>query len=294
MTIISQKNYLLFQNKHVIITGGSSGIGKATAKLLARQGANISIIARDINKLKAARQEIETARAREEQKVFTASADVSVRAEIATAIEAAIDRLATPDILITSVGIARPGYVEEIPLEVFERSMAVNYFGSLYSLKAVLPAMERQKKGHIVLISSGAGLIGIYGYSAYSPSKFALRGLAESLRGELKPKGIQISIVYPPNTDTPQLVEENKTKPTETKMIEGTAKTWSPEGVAQAIIQGINRQSFAITPGWEMNYLNRLHSLLAPTLNWYFDRIVTSTQRQKLSNQSKNHQTPTN
>jgi 3-dehydrosphinganine reductase len=284
VTIINPKKYPIFQNKHVIITGGSSGIGKATAKLLAEQGANISIIARDVNKLKAARQEIETARAREEQKVFIASADVSVRAEIATAIETAIDCLGVPDILITSVGIARPGYVEEIPIEVYERSMAVNYFGSLYSLKAVLPAMERQKKGHIVLISSGAGLIGIYGYSAYSPSKFALRGLAESLRGELKPKGIQISIVYPPNTDTPQLVEENKTKPTETKIIEGTAKTWTAEEVARVIIQGINRQSFAITPGWEINYLNRLHSLLAPILNWYFDRIVTRVSAKESKN----------
>lgn len=284
MTIINKKNYPSFHNKHVIITGGSSGIGKATAILLARQGANISIIARDVNKLKAARQEIETARPREEQKVFTASADVSIRAEIATAIETAIDCLGVPDILITSVGIARPGYVEEIPLEVYERAMAINYFGSLYSLKAVLPAMERQNKGHIVLISSGAGLIGIYGYSAYSPSKFALRGLAESLRGELKPKGIHISIVYPPNTDTPQLVEENKTKPTETKMIEGTAKTWSAEGVARAIVRGINRQSFAITPGWEMNYLNRFHSLLTPALNWYFDRIVTRVSAKESKN----------
>jgi 3-dehydrosphinganine reductase len=292
VTIISKKNYLSFHNKHVIITGGSSGIGKATAKLLASQGANISIIARDVNKLEAARQEIETARISKEQKVFTASADVSIRAEIETAIETAINHLGSPDILITSVGIARPGYVEEIPLEVYEKSMAINYFGSLYSLKTVLPAMEKQKKGHIVLISSGAGLIGIYGYSAYSPSKFALRGLAESLRGELKSKGIQMSIVYPPNTDTPQLVEENKTKPTETKIIEGTATTWTAEDVAQIIIQGINRQSFAITPGWEMNYLNKLHSLFTPILNWYFDRIVTSTQRQKLSNQSNNHQTP--
>ncbi|MBE9168107.1 SDR family oxidoreductase [Pleurocapsales cyanobacterium LEGE 06147] len=284
---MSPKNYPSFQNKHVIITGGSSGIGKATAKLLARQGANISIIARDVNKLKAARQEIETARASKEQKVFTASANASIRTEIKTVIEAAIDRLGTPDILITSVGIARPGYFGEIPIEVFEQSMAINYFGSLYSLKAVLPAMERQKKGCIVLISSGAGLIGIYGYSAYSPSKFALRGLAESIRGELQPKGIQISIVYPPNTDTPQLAEENKTKPTETKIIEGTAKTWMAEDVAQAIIEGINRKSFAITPGWEMNYLNRLHSLLSPILNWYFDRIVTRVSVRESKHLSK-------
>ncbi len=79
----------------------------------------------------------------------------------------------------------------------------VNYFGTLYSIKAALPAMETQKQGHIVLIFSGAGLIGLLGYSSYRPTKFAVRGLAESLRAELKPKNINISIVYPPDTDTP-------------------------------------------------------------------------------------------
>ena len=135
--------------------------------------------------------------------------------------------------------MAHPGYFEQIPLEVFEQTMMVNYFGSLYSIKAVLPNYGSQiRRGNIVLVSSGAGLIGIYGYSAYCPSKFALRGLAESLRGELKPKGIGITIVYPPDTDTPQLAAENKIKPPETKQITATAKTWSPQAVAQQILRG--------------------------------------------------------
>ena len=263
-----------YQNKHVIITGGSSGIGKATAKLLAQQGANISLIARDRAKLNTAKQEIAAVRAHSQQQIFTVPADVSQVTEIETAIKNAITELGEPDILITSAGIARPGYFAEIPLEVFERTMAVNYFGSLYAVRAVLRAMEHQKRGHIVFISSGAGLIGIYGYTAYSPSKFALRGLAESLRGELKPKGIQVSIVYPPDTDTPQLAEENKTKPSETKMITGKAKTWKAEAVAQEIIKGMEKQQTAITPGLEMNIINKLHSIIMPVLNWYFDRII--------------------
>ncbi|MDJ0633913.1 MAG: SDR family oxidoreductase [Xenococcaceae cyanobacterium MO_188.B29] len=264
-----------FLNQHAIITGGSSGIGKATAKLLAQQGANISIIARDRAKLDLAKQEIETVRVNSNQQVLALVADVAKQSENKAAIRTAIEQLGNPDILITSAGMAYPGYFADIPLEIFEQTMAVNYLGSLYSTRAVLPAMETKQKGHIVLISSGAGLIGLYGYSAYSPSKFALRGLAESLRGELKTKGIKVSIVYPPDTDTPQLVQENKTKPLETKKITASAETWTAEGVAQAIVRGIEQKIFAIAPGWEMNILHRWHSLLTPLLNWYFDRLVS-------------------
>ncbi|MBF2018694.1 MAG: SDR family oxidoreductase [Hydrococcus sp. C42_A2020_068] len=271
-----------FARQHAIITGGSSGIGKATAKLLASKGANISIIARDRAKLEAAKLEIEAAKINSKQQIFSVEADVAQRSQIEQAIQTCIATVGTPDILITSAGIASPGYFQEVPIEVFERTMAINYFGSLYSIKAVLPSMEKQQKGQVVLISSGAGLIGIYGYTPYSPSKFALRGLAESLRGELKPLGIQISIVYPPDTDTPQLEIENKSKPLETKLITGTAQTWSAQAVAREILKGIETKKFAIAPGSEMAILGRFHSLIAPGLNWYFDRIVAKVKNSNL------------
>jgi 3-dehydrosphinganine reductase len=268
-----------FKQQHAIITGGSSGIGKATAKLLAIQGANISIIARTQTKLNTAQQEIEAVRVLPEQRVIALSADLSDRVQAERVMQTAIAQQGAPDLLITCAGIAHPGYFQEIPIEVFEQTMAINYFGSLYCLRTVLPAMQARKQGHIVLVSSGAGLIGIYGYTSYSPSKFALRGLAESLRGELKPMGINLSILYPPDTDTPQLEEENKTKPPETKQITGSAKMWSAEGVAQEIVKGIQKAQFAIAPGLEMSILARLHSLLAPGLNWHFDRIVEKNHR---------------
>ena len=268
-----------FQEKHVIITGGSSGIGKEVAKLLAREGANISIIARDRTKLASAQQEIALESTSTQQRIIALSADVCQRQEIEIAIEKAIASIGSPDILVTCAGIAHPGYFRELPLEIFENTMAINYFGSLYAIKAVLPAMEKQKRGHLVLISSGAGLIGIYGYTPYSPTKFALRGLGESLRGELKLSGIKVSIVYPPDTDTPQLEAEKKTKPPETKLITGGAQTWSAQDVAKEILKGIVQEKFAITPGLEMGLLNRFHSLLAPILQWYFDHIVAKVQK---------------
>ncbi|NEO97090.1 MAG: SDR family oxidoreductase [Moorea sp. SIO3G5] len=279
---------MTFNQQHAIITGGSSGIGKATAKLLAQKGANLTLIARDAAKLEQAKVEIEAMgcsfgtalRTHPQAKILTISADVSQQIQVEAAIDQAIDQIGPADLLITSAGIAHPGYFQELPIEVFEQTMAVNYFGSLYAIKAVLPTMVQQHKGHIVLLSSGAGLIGIYGYTPYSPSKFALRGLAESLRGELKPQGIHVSIVYPPDTDTPQLEAENKTKPLETKMITGSAQMWSATAVADQIVRGIEKKQFGIMPGFEMRLLGRFHSLLAPGLNWYFDRIVESKRQE--------------
>lgn len=273
-----------FAGKHAIITGGSSGIGKACAKKLASLGANISIIARDENKLSIAKAEIEQNAIDREQKIVTIIADVSDRDRVAKAIDLAIEKIGDPDLLITSAGIAIPGYFQQQQIEIFERSMAINYFGSLYTIKAVLPLMAKRKQGQIVLISSGAGAIGIYGYTTYSPTKFALKGLAECLRGELKPMGIKVSIVYPPDTDTPQLQAENQTKPTATKIITGTAQLWTAENVAQAIITGIENKSFTIAPGWEMTLLVKLNSVLKPILNWYFDRIVARSSKKGTGN----------
>jgi len=282
-TLSSRVSNILMPGAHALITGGSSGIGKATAKRLLEQGMNVTLLARDAAKLEATRSEL-AAITRSEQRIGVAVADVSDRPQVEQAVAGAIATLGTPSLLVTSAGIAHPGYFSDLPIDIFERTMAVNYFGTLYAIRAVLPAMLEAGRGHLALISSGAGLVGICGYTPYSPSKFALRGLAESLRAELKPNGIAVSIVYPPDTDTPQLVEENKTKPAETKAITATADTWSADGVAGAIVAGIAQNRFAITPGTEMRVLHRFHSVLAPALNRYFDQLIAKVRREQALN----------
>jgi 3-dehydrosphinganine reductase len=270
---------LSLRDQHVLITGGSSGIGLALARQSAAAGARVSLIARDPVKLAAAQAAVSAA-AGGAARVFTVSADVAVEREGLEALAAA-ERVHGPvDILITSAGVARPGYFEEVPVAVFERTMAVNYFGTLYLLKAVIPAMRRRARGTVVLISSGAGLYGFFGYTPYGPSKFALRGLAESLRAELQGTGVHVAIVYPPDTETPQLAEENRTKPVETKALTAGGGVWSADDVARVTLRGIARRRFAITPGLPIAALAWLHSILAPVLHWSFDRKARRARRE--------------
>lgn len=268
-----------FRDQHVFITGGSSGIGLALARQAAVAGARVSLVGRDPAKLANAQAEIAAA-APGAAAAFTVSADVAVEAEVLAALQAA-ERVHGPvDVLITSAGVARPGYFEEVPVAVFERTMAVNYFGTLYPLKAVVPAMRQRGRGAVVLISSGAGLFGLFGYTPYAPSKFALRGLAEALRAELHGTGVGVTIVYPPDTDTPQLAEENRTKPVETKALTAGGGLWTADAVARKTLAAVLRGRFSVTPGFQLTALAWLHSVLAPVLHWSFNRVARKARAQ--------------
>ncbi len=260
------------RRQHVLITGGSSGIGLALARQAAAAGARVSLVARDGAKLAAAKNAIRAGAS--DAEVAVVSADVAVEREIVAAIATAEKAHGPVDVLIASAGVARPGYFEELAVEEFERAMRVNYLGTLYPLKAVIPGMRARGRGAVVLVSSGAGLHGFFGYTAYGPSKFALRGLAESLRAELHGTGVHVVIVYPPDTDTPQLAEEARTKPPETRAITAGGGLWSAEQVAHVTLAGLARRKFAIAPGLPSAALLWWHSPLAPLLRWWFDRTA--------------------
>lgn len=265
------------ERRHAIITGGSSGIGLEIAKILLQESYNVSIIARDKIKLQKAYEELLSLCPDPSLIIGQFSSDVTDKTGIIGTVRSAVEKAGPPDLLITCAGSARPGYFQELPAEIFDQMISVNYLGTVYTVKAVASLMQDQGHGHIVMISSGAGLLGLFGYSAYSPSKFAVRGFAESLRSELKIYGISVSVVYPPDTNTPQLQGEFPYKPQETRTITGKTGVLSAETVAREIIKGIKTNRFSIAPGITMKILCSAHSLINPVLRIYFDYLVKKT-----------------
>lgn len=271
-----------FANKISLITGGSSGIGLALAKALAVQGARVWIVGRRPEALAQASEEI---RRLSGQTPGTFSADVSDFAQVEMLLAEVIRRDGLPDLVINSAGITHPGYVQDIPLEVFRRLMEVNYFGTVHVVKAVLPGMLQRKSGHIVNISSAAGFLGVFGYSAYGASKYAVRGFSDVLRAEMKPHGIRVSIVFPPDTDTPQLAYETPFKPPETKIISGNAKVMSAEAVAAAILRGVQKNRYIILPGFDVWLFYHLNNLLGNAVYPLMDWMVADARRKKSKEQ---------
>jgi 3-dehydrosphinganine reductase len=259
---------------HVVVTGGSSGIGRAFVRQVAARGARVSVLALPDGDLADVAAEL-----RSGGTSFQASGlDVSDPRAVEDAVRRVEAALGPCDVLLTCAGIARPGYFEELDLEVFRRTMEVDYFGTLYPIRAVVPGMVRRRTGSVVGISSTAGLVGVFGYTAYSPAKFAVRGLLEVLRVELHPYGIHVGCVCPPDTDTPQLAYENQFKPPETFAISGSIHPFPADRVAASIVEGISRGRFLISPDWQTRLVARTAGLMRGTYFRFFDRRVSQAR----------------
>eukprot|EP00128_Syssomonas_multiformis_P007999 Colp12_sorted_trinity150504_noHs@19527 len=234
------------KGKHVLITGGSTGLGLAVAKKCAQAGAKVTIISRSERNLAAAKNEIQTAVPG--SSVFTFACDVSNFETMATAVQAAKGfHNQSVHTLICSAGLAYPGFFHEQDISVFRDEMNLNYFGCVHAAKAVVDDMIANKSGHIVFVSSAAAFVGMVGYTQYCASKFAVRGLADCLRNELLPHKVRVTIYYPANIKSPGFEQEERTKPAVTKAIEGTGSLCTPESAADSLISGIKAGDYAIT-----------------------------------------------
>lgn len=271
---------MTFRNQVLLISGGSSGIGLATARAFAREGAHVWLVARNEERLARALEEVRASCHSPDQNCGSISADVADPEQAAAAVAEVTARAGLPDILVNSHGVTRPGYFQELDLAVFREMMDVNYFGALHLIMAVVPGMIERRSGHLVNVSSGAALIPAYGYAAYSPSKHALRGLSDVLRIELKPYNVHISVVYPPDTDTPQHTAEMPFRPAETDAIYGNVIV-SPDFVARTILDGIRRRHYSIIPGVETAAAARLVSLLGDHQFTVLDQLIGRARRKQ-------------
>lgn len=262
-----------FQNKTVLITGGSSGIGLALARLLSQSVARLWLLARREEELKKALNQL-----KDPSNHHILVCDVSDWNQVTAAVAKITNQGGTPDLVINSAGVTHPGYVQDIPVEIFHEMMDINYAGTVHTIKAVLPGMLARRSGYLVNISSTAGFLGVFGYTAYGASKFAVRGFSDALRAELKPLGVGVSIVFPPDTDTPQLAYENKFKPKETKALTSNAGLFSAERVAQEILRGIQRGKYVILPGLENKAIYLLNGFMGNAVYPIMDYMIASAR----------------
>jgi len=292
-------------NKHVFITGASTGLGKSLAIKFASLGANLTIIARNEEKLKAAQKDIQASRANSNQKIVALTADVTKYVEIESAVKQAVRENGVTDYVITNAGSSSPGYFLELDIETLGKEIQLNYMGTVHTIKAALPYMvERNQGGHFVLVSSAAAFGNFVGYVNYGSSKRAISALAEGLRNEFQLYGIDVSAFYPTGIDTEGFANENKTKPEETKILEGSSSTLSPDQVAESLLDGLKKGKFSITnefitelmrvntngtfsPRYNIVvdlFLSFVGLLISTPITFYFDWVVSHSNRRKKTN----------
>lgn len=270
-----------YQDKTAFITGGSTGIGLAIAKSLAAQGSHVVIFARTISKLESAKTEIEAScLSMTKQKINYYSIDMSDNFDVKNVFEKAIQENKIPDILINCVGIAQPDYFENITFDIFDKTIKTNLYSTWNAVYSILPYMK-QKGGYIVNTSSVAGFIGVFGYTDYCMTKFGIIGFSDALRQELSQYNIAVSVLCPPDTDTPGLEAENKNKPTETKEIGGKAKLLQPEFVAEAVLKGIQKNKKMIIPGFDGKMSLLLKRFFPSLLEWIMNNSIQKVQKRK-------------
>jgi len=251
-------NKTFFKDKVIIITGASSGIGRAAALAFARCGAKVVLAARNEEKLGSLSQEIP----RQGGEALVVKTDIRSFSDMQAMAREAIAKWGKIDIVIANAG----QYVQDAPGEVdlgaYERSMAVNFMGTLHAVKSVLPEMLRRGRGHIVVMNSLDAKKGIVGDGPYVAAKAALDGFGDVLRQELKAQGIRVTSIYPGRVDT-AMIRHIKVPWISPKL--------SPEKVVRAIMRGVKRgKAVVVVP--------RAFSLLAP-LNNLFPRLMDRAYR---------------
>jgi 3-dehydrosphinganine reductase len=263
--------------KNVVVTGGSYGIGKEIVRALLREGANVFPIARNKEKLDASVDEL-SRDVKGSRRVKGYACDVTDPGGISNMIDRIASEEGGIDVLINNAGIVIPGYFEKLAVDDFETVLRTDYLGAVYTTKAALPYLLTHKQSAITFTSSEAGIKGIFGYSTYSPAKCALIGFAEVLRAELKDKGVQVTVLCPPDTDTPGLEEEKKVRPLETDALAGD-KPASAEDVASCFLRGFKRGKFLVICDFMGKLLYRVNGISPRLADMVLDSMVSSGRR---------------
>lgn len=220
------------RGRHALVTGASSGIGRAVAVELARRGAKLTLAARRTEELEATAAECRRLGA----ECRAISADVSAREDCFRLARDAAQALGPVEVLVNNAGYAIFDSVAEAKPADAEGMMRTNYLGMLWCIQAVLPSMLERAEGSIVNVGSITGLMGYGRMGAYCASKFAVTGLTEALRSEVIDRGISVSLVCPGTTDTPFFLKAERGKmPAANRLLLAIP----PDRVASAVVKAV-------------------------------------------------------
>jgi short-subunit dehydrogenase len=248
----------------VIVTGASSGIGEATARQFGREGAKIVLAARRVDRLESLAQEIAAMNTGAETLVV--QADLSKLDDIQSLITQTFDKFGRIDVLVNNAGFGRLNWLENLdPVKDIQAQFDVNVLGVIQTTRQALPVMMKQRSGHIINMCSMAGLVATPTYTVYAACKHAVHGFSEALRREVKPWGIDVSMIYPGGVVTEFKQHagiKRKTGATTPRSLLLTA-----EQVGDAVVKLVRRpRAMWILPwGWTVSvWLNR-------NFNWLVD-----------------------
>jgi NAD(P)-dependent dehydrogenase (short-subunit alcohol dehydrogenase family) len=255
-----------------LVTGAGSGIGNRLAELLLERGDQV--IALDLKFSDDVRSKLEKIG----PEVHIEEVDVRDGAAVAAAVEAGVAAIGPPRLAINCAGVVIAVPFEDTDEEAFRRVVDINLYGSRNVAAATVPHLKNG--GHLVLVASLAGFVANYGYAAYCASKFGVVGLAEVLRLEQKPNGVEVSVVAPPEVMTPMVDEERRSGSKLTGEMKQFAGSMELEPATQAILKGIDAGGFLVIPS-TMGRATRLLNKYAPQLltHGISDRLLAKASK---------------
>ncbi|KZL67459.1 short-chain dehydrogenase, partial [Colletotrichum incanum] len=258
MGLFNRKNHMPVDGKTVLLTGASEGMGRSVALQLAAKGANLVLVARNASRLEELITELKAAAKHPETQRFKyITADVTAENYAAPIVAEATawNGGRSPDIVWCIAGMATTGFFTEVPFSETRKNMDVNFYGTAEMAHAILrewlapEAPVEDEPRHLIMTTSVVAFFTVAGYAPYAGSKWAIRGLADTLSQELLlyPQNVKIHVVFPGTITSPGLERENETKPQITHQLEELDPVQSPEEVARLSIKGLERGDYFVT-----------------------------------------------
>jgi short-subunit dehydrogenase len=251
--------------QRILITGASSGIGRALAEQAAHAGARVALVSRSADKLNELAAQLTTA--------LAIPADVTLETERRRLLDVVVGRWGGLDVLINNAGVGSFGHFADCSEAILRNVMELNFFAQAELIRLAIPILTRGQRPAIVNVSSMCGRRGLPAWSEYSASKFALCGLTEALRGELVRFGIDVLLIVPGLTNTG--LSQNMLR-NEGRMKIDFTNAMKPHDVAARILRALRRNRTETVIGWEARWM-----LLANRFfPWLVDRLIARKVRQ--------------